>query len=86
MAQDTGATLRSLYLPAGGVRRAFTTKAADYTASRPDYPPALFRALRKTCPPGRGATVADVGAGTGILTRGLLQHGHQVVAVEPNAA
>src|SRR4030095_4583501 len=33
-----------------------------------------------------GARVADVGAGTGLLTRGLLARGFDVVAVEPNPA
>ena len=33
-----------------------------------------------------GATVADIGAGTGISTKLFLDAGHPVVAVEPNAA
>lgn len=42
---DTGSRLRSLCLPDGGVRSVFSSKVADYVASRPDYPPALFDML-----------------------------------------
>jgi SAM-dependent methyltransferase len=82
----TGAALRSLYAPQGGVRAIFSGKVADYMASRPDYPQAFLDAVVARCPPGDGAEVADVGAGTGLLTRGLLAHGYRVSAVEPNPA
>jgi SAM-dependent methyltransferase len=81
---DTGKQLRALYELEGGVRSVFSSKVADYAASRPDYPAALFETLRAYCPPGPDVTVADIGAGTGLLTRGLLKAGYQVVAVEPN--
>jgi len=83
---DTGAHLRSLYADAGGVRAAFSSKVADYVAARPDYPAALFDRLAEigALPP--AATVADLGAGTGLLAHGLLLRGHAVHAVEPNAA
>ncbi len=42
--------------------------------------------MRETCGLGPGATVADIGAGTGIFTRVLLDAGFDVTAVEPNAA
>ena len=83
---DTGAALRSLYAPEGGVRSVFSRKVADYLASRPDYPDALFDALASRCALREGATIADLGAGTGLLTQGLLARGHRVVAVEPNPA
>ena len=86
MTPDAGAPLRSLYAPDGGVRAIFSAKVADYVASRPDYPDALFDALRDHAGLRSGALVADVGAGTGLLTQGLLQRGARVVAVEPNAA
>lgn len=84
-APDTGAALRALYEPEGGVRAAFSAKVADYAASRPDYPAALFDALDARALHA-AATIADVGAGTGLLTRGLLGRGYSVVAVEPNPA
>jgi len=84
--RDTGAALRALYEPSGGVRAVFSAKVADYVASRPDYPAALFDALRKACSLRDGARIADVGAGTGLLTRGWCERGYDVVAVEPNPA
>lgn len=83
--RNTGASLRFLYAAAGGVQSVFNEKAADYAASRPDYPAALFETLKTICAPNEEVVVADIGAGTGILTQGLLNHGYRVVAVEPNA-
>lgn len=83
--QDTSAALRSLYAAGGGVESIFTERAADYTASRPDYPAALFEMLKAACVPTEGVMVADIGAGTGLLTQGLLRKGYRVMAVEPNA-
>jgi SAM-dependent methyltransferase len=74
----SGERLRAVY--AGDVPAVFSAKVADYQASRPDYPDALFEALFTT-----PALVADVGSGTGLFTRGLLAHGHEVHAVEPSA-
>ena len=85
MTIDTGAQLRSLYESKGGVGEIFSSKVADYIASRPDYPPSLFEFLRVECNLHPNATVADIGAGTGLLTEGLLAQGCNVVAVEPNA-
>jgi hypothetical protein len=55
---DSGAALRALYEPSGGVRAIFSAKVADYVASRPDYPSALFDALREACALRHGATSA----------------------------
>ncbi|MEL7068836.1 MAG: class I SAM-dependent methyltransferase [Cyanobacteria bacterium J06581_3] len=86
MSEDAGAELRSLYEPEGGVQQIFASKVADYVASRPDYPAALFERLQTACNLQPGSVVADIGAGTGLLTHGLLKNGYQVVAVEPNQA
>lgn len=83
---DTGAQLRALYQPQGGVGTIFSPKVADYVASRPDYPADLFDALREGCNLQPGAAVADIGAGTGLLTQGLLAQGFDVTAIEPSAA
>lgn len=83
---DPGLRLDSLFAQAGGVTGAFSTKAADYVASRPDYPDALFEALLKLGALFDGACIADIGAGTGLFTQGLLHRGYRVTAAEPNAA
>lgn len=83
---DTGAQLRALYQTQGGVGAIFSPKVADYVASRPDYPAPLFDALRVACSLHPGAAVADIGAGTGLLTQGLLAQGYNVTAIEPSAA
>ena len=59
----------------------FGRYAADYDRWRPDYPDAALAWLL----PDGAARVADVGAGTGKLTRGLLARGLEVDAVEPDA-
>ncbi len=64
--------------------RLFSGKVADYLASRPDYPAALFDELAALGALAPGCEVADIGAGTGLLTAAMLARGHHVVAVEPN--
>jgi SAM-dependent methyltransferase len=71
---------------AGGTLQAFTPKVRDYVLSRPDYPHALFDFLRQAGACSPGASVADLGAGTGLLTRSLLRFDCKVTAVEPNDA
>ncbi|WP_424536730.1 class I SAM-dependent methyltransferase [Sphaerisporangium viridialbum] len=62
----------------------FNRVAEAYDAARPGYPGDLYDALADlSSVPLAGATVADVGAGTGISTRGLLDRGARVVAVDP---
>lgn len=78
--------LGSLFVEQGGVRGVFSHKVSDYMASRPGYPAALFDGLRELgVLPEAPAVVADLGAGTGLLTEEFLQRGYRVVAVEPNA-
>ncbi|GAA3786950.1 class I SAM-dependent methyltransferase [Sphaerisporangium flaviroseum] len=62
----------------------FDRVAEAYDAARPGYPDGLYEALARLSSVSlTGATVADVGAGTGISTRGLLARGARVVAVDP---
>lgn len=63
-------------------RERFSTRVQDYVRYRPGYPVAAIAALTGQIP--HGAVVADIGAGTGIFTRLLLQAGLTVYAVEPN--
>ncbi|MGW2802934.1 class I SAM-dependent methyltransferase [Streptomyces sp. NPDC001221] len=65
----------------------FNSAAAQYEASRPSYPPALFDAVEEFLSRSlTGARVADIGAGTGIATRLLSERGADVIAVEPGDA
>lgn len=64
----------------------FSDRVADYVRYRPDYPPALLRWLRDGLGVDPSWRVADIGAGTGISSKLFLDAGHDVVAVEPNAA
>ena len=85
-AAEPGDPLHALYAQEGGVHQVFSAKVADYAASRPDYPAALFESIAGVCKLAGGAVIADIGAGTGLLTQGWLRQGYQVVAVEPNPA
>jgi SAM-dependent methyltransferase len=63
----------------------FGAAAAAYDRYRPSYPPsAIDWALGS--PSARRLRVVDLGAGTGILTRVLLDLGHEVAPVEPDEA
>jgi len=59
----------------------FGAVADVYERGRPQYPPAAIDWLV----PAHAARVADIGAGTGKLTRQLREHGRDVIAVEPSA-
>lgn len=66
--------------------RGFGSAAAVYEQARPGYPPAAVTRLVEAVGAGPGATVVDLGAGTGKLTRQLVSSGARLVAVEPLAA
>lgn len=67
-------------------RQAFGLDPAGYHSTRPDYPEWLYQALRSRCGLGPGAVTFEVGAGTGIATRRLLDLGADpLIAVEPDA-
>ena len=64
-------------------RSRFDGVARAYDAGRPGYPDALFDAIEEMSGSFlAGAVLADVGAGTGISTRSLLERGAFVVAVD----
>ena len=62
----------------------FSQRAEHYRRFRPGYPPALCERLAHRVGLKPGDRIADVGAGTGILSSDLLNFGAKVIAVEPN--
>jgi SAM-dependent methyltransferase len=62
----------------------FTDQAGVYGQARPDYPRELIDLLVSDAGLEPGNCVADFGAGTGILTKDLVERGFVVTAVEPN--
>lgn len=64
----------------------FSRTAKEYERGRPSYPPEAVRELMRALGLAAGARVLDLAAGTGKLTRLLLEAGLDVVAVEPLAA
>jgi ubiquinone/menaquinone biosynthesis C-methylase UbiE len=62
----------------------FTGRAEIYSKYRPTYPKGVVDILRKEANFDSAKIVADIGSGTGILTRLLLENGNEVFAVEPN--
>jgi ubiquinone/menaquinone biosynthesis C-methylase UbiE len=63
--------------------RGFHAGAAAYEAARPGYPDEVVRLLGEQVGIGPGTAVVDLAAGTGKLTRRLVELGAAAVAVEP---
>jgi SAM-dependent methyltransferase len=65
-------------------KQRFSNRVADYVRYRPGYPSALVDLLREECGLRTDHVVADIGSGTGILSRMFLENGNRVFGVEPN--
>lgn len=63
----------------------FDDRAGLYAKYRPSYPPEAIECLLEGLADPSGLVAADLGAGTGILSRLLADRGANVLAVEPNA-
>jgi ubiquinone/menaquinone biosynthesis C-methylase UbiE len=72
-------------MPFSDAKQRFSNRAADYARYRPSYPLALYDLLGKECALGPEHVVADIGSGTGLLSKLFLDHGNRVYGVEPNA-
>jgi SAM-dependent methyltransferase len=66
-------------------KAAYSSKAEKYARCRWDYAPPAIQAVFDSAHITRASCVADIGAGTGILTRAFVGRAGLVFAVEPNA-
>ena len=62
----------------------FSNRVDDYVRYRPGYPPAILEVLREDCHLTSESVIADIGSGTGILTKVFLENGNAVYGIEPN--
>jgi hypothetical protein len=67
-------------------RVAFGEAPSSYHATRPGYPDWVFEAVRERCHLAPGTATFEIGAGTGLATRRLLDCGaNPLLAIEPDA-
>lgn len=62
----------------------FSSRVDNYVKYRPGYPADVLELLVEECGLTPASLVADIGAGTGILSELFLKNGNAVYAVEPN--
>lgn len=62
----------------------FSSRVEDYVKYRPHYPSGIGGLLAEKAGLQAGAVIADVGSGTGIFSKLLLECGYRVIGVEPN--
>jgi len=62
----------------------FSVRADYYSKYRPGYPGRLIKALQAEMDFSTDHIVADIGSGTGLLSRVFLENGNRVFGVEPN--
>jgi SAM-dependent methyltransferase len=63
----------------------FSDRVTHYVKSRPSYPGAFYEFLRCDLGLTSDSSIADIGSGTGISARPLLESGNTVYGIEPNA-
>jgi SAM-dependent methyltransferase len=66
-------------------KQRFSNRVADYVRYRPGYPSGVLQLLREQCGLQSQHIIADVGSGTGLLSKLFLDNGNRVFGVEPNA-
>ncbi len=64
----------------------FGNRVENYAKYRPSYPDKVLEYLQQQCHLTDQSVIADIGSGTGIFTKLLLDRGYTVYAVEPNEA
>lgn len=76
--------MSSSHHPPADATTRFANRVDAYVRARPGYPAGVIALLREQAGLSSQSTIADVGAGTGIFTRLLLEAGATVHAIEPN--
>lgn len=64
----------------------FTKTVQDYLKYRPSYPKEVLELLIEKCNLTPKSLIADIGSGTGFLSKLFLDHGNKVYGIEPNEA
>lgn len=64
----------------------FSNRVENYVKYRPGYPKEIITLLATECGLAPSSIIADIGSGTGKLSRLFIENGNRVLAVEPNAA
>ncbi|HEY5741662.1 MAG TPA: class I SAM-dependent methyltransferase, partial [Terrimicrobiaceae bacterium] len=62
----------------------FSNTVEHYVRHRPDYPKQIVELLENECSLPAGSVIADIGSGTGIFSKLLLDNAYTVFGVEPN--
>lgn len=65
-------------------KQRFSSRVADYVRYRPGYPTALLDLLHEECSLLPQHVIADIGSGTGLLSKLFLENGNRVFGIEPN--
>ncbi|MFX0166111.1 MAG: class I SAM-dependent methyltransferase [Candidatus Hodarchaeota archaeon] len=65
-------------------KKRFSSRVENYIKYRPDYPPIIIEFLIKNNILSNKSIIADIGSGTGILSKYFLNNGNKVYGIEPN--
>ena len=65
-------------------KKRFSSRVENYIKYRPSYPLKIIDFLKEKKLLAGNTVIADIGSGTGILTKLFLDNGNQVYGVEPN--
>lgn len=65
-------------------KKRFSSRVENYIKYRPDYPQEIISFLKKKNILSSDSVIADIGSGTGILSKLYLDNGNLVYGIEPN--